>query len=563
MSPLELNGLTLTIKEVIEVAENFRTVKINAEISNNIKKKRRELDKQLSKYPQIKMYGTNVGCGDLKDTEIAKDSFNDYQIRYLRAHNCGTGKPLDINIVRAIMLIRLNSFVKNLSGMRWETCKTLLDMLNKRVTPWILEEGSVGASGDLVPLAMMGAVMVGMKEAQAYVNGKLLSASKALQTAGIKPTQLGAKEAMGLTNGSNFITAFCVFAIRDSELLIKNASIAAALSLEAIRGDKDAFNSFLNNNRPHEGQKIISRHIDNLLNNSQRTKAESQLKKINNQNEKTVRVRVQDRYSFRAVPPVHGACLEAIMKLRSASYIELNSATDNPLFRKVKLKEIEPNLSPKDYKKIKDEGIKEVIKAYSGANFHGQPLANIVDYVKLSLTSLGLISDKRTFSLLNEDLNFGLPRDLAYDTNKGDTGLMIAQYAGAGRAAENRVLSTPSSVMSISTAANQEDFVSMGSIGVIHLRKIIYNVQIILAIEILCALRALQMTIDSSDSSDKKLGKLGTLAPQTFKIYDYLTKQLPLVKEDEYLRTPIVEITQMVKDGKLVQLVESSLKIKS
>jgi histidine ammonia-lyase len=453
-----LDGKSLTIEDVINIAEKGYKVDFPEEIKENIIKTRKKLEKQLAEHPEIQIYGTNVGCGDLKDHVITPKSFESYQIKYIKAHNCGTGKPVSVKVSRAIMVIRLNSFAKGLSAMRMQTCQLMIDMLNNNVSPWILEEGSVGASGDLIPLAMMGAVLIGLAEAKAYYNNKLLSAPEALKNSGLKPIKLGAKEAMGLTNGSNFISALSVFAIHDTECLLKNASVTAALSLEVIRGEKDAFSKLINDNRPHKGQLLVAKQIRNLIENSKRISKKAQNIQFPNQIKSTVKERVQDRYSFRAVPQVHGPAYEALEKFKDTIFIEINSATDNPLF-------------------FVDD--KELFHAKSGANFHGQPLAAVIDYLKITLTSIGLITDRRTFSLLDKNLNYGLSADLANAQNKGDTGLMLTQYASAARAAESRVLSTPSSVMSVSTSANQEDFVSMGSIGVLHLNKIIYNIQII------------------------------------------------------------------------------------
>ena len=244
--------------------------------------------------------------------------------------------------------------------------------------------------------------------------------------------------------------------------------------------------------------------------------------------------RVQDRYSFRCPPQVHGALYESIDKLKKTLSTEINSATDNPLFR---------------FDKIGQDG---GILFASGGNFHGQALAAPIDYLKITLTSLGLITDKRTFSLLDKRLSFGLPPDLANDTSKADGGLMVLQYAGAARAAENRVLSTPASVMSVSTAANQEDYVSMGSIGVIHLRKIIYNTQILVGIELLCALRGLQLTYNKLPKGLRELGK------GTQKVYNELSgsSHFPPEKTVRYLRTEMMRSIELVRSGRLIELVK-------
>ncbi len=530
-----LDGEHLTIEDVINIAENGYKVDFREETRRNIESLRKRLDEQLEKFPGRKIYGTNVLHGDLKDKQVPIELIENYQVKFMKVHNCGTGNPLPIAMVRAIMVIRLNSFAKNLSAMRMETCQSMIDLLNKNVTPWVLEEGSVGASGDLVPLAMIGAVLIGLPEAKAYYNGKLYGSKaegddedggslKAFAEAGLKPIRLGAKESMGLSNGSNFMAAGAVFAVRDAEMLLKNASIAASLSLEAIRGEKDAFSTLINDNRPHEGQKVISRHIRALIKGSGRTIKRAQRIKFPGQT--NAGDRIQDRYSFRAVPQVHGPAYEAVKKLREVVAVEINSATDNPLFT------------------IDKDGF---FRAKSGANFHGQPLAAVIDYVKITLASLALVSDKRSFSMLDNRLSYGLPASLAYDTSKADGGLMITQYAGAARAAECRVLSTPSSVMSISTAANQEDFVSMGSIGILHLQKITRNVQIVLSIELLCALRGIQLT------QNKLPRELQVLGRGTTRIYKILDKELGPASEDRYLRTDMEKVITLVQSGKLVE----------
>jgi histidine ammonia-lyase len=560
-----IDGKNLTIENLINIAENNHKIDFSEETWRKISEFRKGLESHIYEHPEKPIYGVTRGCGDLLSSALKKDyqekyieaykkheqdpenqekenerkklfkeyleALENYQVRYIKAHNCGTGNPVPIKIARAVLVIRLNSFAKGHSAMRPETCKLMIEMLNKGVTPWILEEGSVGASGDLVPLAMIGATLIGLPEAKAYYKGELMSAEEALSRAGLKPTKLGAKEAMGLTNGSNLITAFSAFAVKDAEILLKEASISAALSLEAIRGEKSAFSNLIAESRAHKGHKIIAEQMRKLLEESERTTTESQkqpFKDLQPKDDPSLRERIQDRYSFRAIPQVHGATYEAIEKLREVVEIEINSSTDNPLLFKDK--------QGKYY-------------AISGANFHGQPLATVIDYLKQALTALSLITNKRAFSLLDQAQNFGLPGDLAADPAGGDTGLMITQYAASARAAESRVLSTPSSVMSISTSANQEDFVSMGTAGAIHLKKVIHNTQIIVAVEFLCALRGLQLTYDSLPENLKKLGK------GTEKIYDFLNEKIPPAKEDRYLRTDMEKVINLVKNGKFLEII--------
>ena len=550
---IKLDGNSLRISDIFNVALNGYKVEIPEEIKKDIIDKRGKLEAQLKDYPEIKIYGTNRLHGDLKYVDVDFETLEKYQEKYIKVHNCATGKPIPKEVVRAIMVIRLNSFAKGISGMRWDTIQLMMDMLNNNVTPIILEEGSVGASGDLIPLAMIGAVMIGLDEAQAYYNDDLLPAKQALEKAGLKPTKLGAKEAMGLTNGSNFIAGFLVFACQAVENLIDNASIAGALSLEAIRGEKDAFSELINDNRPHFGQKSIAAEIRSLINNSKRISPDAQVHPFTRKDKWDVRV--QDRYSFRSIPQVHGVLVDALVKLSEVLTIEINSATDNPLFAEVELNEMKSVISTEIFNKLKNNKLEKIIKGFSGANFHGQPLATVIDYLKIAITSLGLISDKRSFSLLDERLSYGLPADLALSTQDSDGGLMILQYAGAARAADNRVLSTPSSVMSLSTSANQEDYVSMGANGVLHLMKIIENTEKILAIELLCSLRGIQLTYDRLPK------ELQTLGEGTSKVYEFLSKNEKLKNtkdrlEDHYLRTDMEEMISIVKTGKLRKLFE-------
>ena len=519
-----LDGKSLTIEKVIRIARDNVCVELAENCWERIRTMREDLEKQLADHPEIQIYGTNVGCGDLKDVTISPQVFENYQQRFIRAHNCGTGNPLAMEVVRAIMVIRINSFAKGFSAMRPETIKMMLEMLNRGVTPWVLEEGSVGASGDLVPLSMIAAVLLGLPEAKAYFQGQLLSAPDALSKAGLEPAKLGAKEAMGITNGSSFISGLAIFAVEKTEKIMQHALVSAALSLEAIRGEKDAFSPLIIETRPHKGQLETGRLMRNLIEGSQRTTPEAQKTAFPHQHPESVKERVQDRYSFRAVPQVHGTLLEALDKLHEVLTIEINSATDNPLF-------------------FKEAGF---YYAKSGANFHGQPLAVAIDYLKIALTGVLLITNKRAFAILDKAQSYGLPQDLAADPAGGDTGLMITQYAASARAAESRVLSAPASITSISTAANQEDFVSMGSIGILHLNKILYNSEIVVAVELLCALRSLQMTIDLLPEPLKKLGA------GTSKVYRLLNREFPPVNQDQFLRLDMENMIAFVKSGSIL-----------
>lgn len=537
-----LKGRKLTIEALINVAEKGYKVDFPKSVRKKISKGRKKLEKQITQNPEIAIYGTNRLHGDLKDKAIPIEKIVAYQIKYIHTHNCGTGKPLPVKIVRAMMVARLNSFAKGMSGIKMDTCQLMLDMLNKGVTPWILEEGSVGASGDLIPLSMLGAVLIGLSEAKAYYQGRLLSADIVLQMAGLQPVTLGAKEAMGISNGTNFISAWAAFSVRDIDRLLNNACITTALSLEAIRGEKRAFSTLIHEkSHRHKGQIHTAQQLRQLIQRSKRMSKAAQEHPFTGDQKGSERV--QDRYSFRCMPQIQGAAYEALQVLKKTVEVEINSTNDNPLF---------------DFNK-KDPATGGILFA-SGGNFHGQALATVIDYMKVALTTVGLVTDKRIFSLVDSKLSYGLPANLAYDTaNEADGGLMLTQYAGAARAAESRVLATPASVMSVATSANQEDYVSMGSIAALHLQKIIYNTQVLVGIELLCAHRALQLTYNVLP---KKLRKLGD---GTQKVYDYLCQKgrLPADKGDEkdfylkdhYLRTDMEKAIDIVKSGEMVDLV--------
>lgn len=521
---LYLDGSSLSVHDTYNAAINRDKVELTPEAKVRIRDCRNKLLEQIRKNPEQKIYGVNVGVGNLKDTFIDPSEAGSFQEKYIRSHNCGTGDPLPEEFARAMMIIRLNSFAHGVSAISLETVEMLESMLNRGVIPLVLDQGSVGASGDLVPLAMIAGVMIGLPESKAWYKGELLSAPEALEKAGLKPVKLGFKEAMGLTNGTNFMSACSVFAYEEAQRLIKMANYATALSVEAIRGEKDAFSEFLASKRPHKGITAVAGEVSDMLEGSLRATVEAQKVVFKGQDPATATERVQDRYCFRAVPPVHGAALEALEKFQEVLTIEINSVTDNPLF---------------------EENGGELI-FHSGSNFHGQPLANVIDYLKLSLTSLTLISDKRSFSMLNKHLSFGLPSNLAIAPEKGDSGLMLAQYAGAARAGENRVLSNPASVMSISTSAGQEDFVSMGSVGVVHLLSVLDNLKTVLAIEFLCALRALQMT---NGKPGYLVGALSKLGAGTEAIFQGLDELLPLPGGDTFLSDEIETVREWIDGG--------------
>ena len=539
---VQLAGNNLTLEDVKLIAQNGACVEIPEPIRNTIAQNRRDLLEQVKTRPEISIYGTNRLHGNLKDEVLSLDRIDQYQVKYINVHNCGTGPELPIEVVRAMLVIRLNSFAKTKSGMRLETCQLMVDMLNRGVTPVVREEGSVGASGDLVPLAMIGATMIGLNEAEAYHGTEKLTATTALERAGLSPITLGAKEAMGLTNGSNFIAAIASLACLEADDLLLHASATTALSLEAIRGEKKAFQRLVNEDSDrHEGQIFIANQIRKLIQGSQRMSKAAQeagFKSMDAQIHPSInRERVQDRYSFRAAPHVQGAAHEAVQHLRRTLQVEINSATDNPLF---------------DFDCV-DES--KGIKFASGANFHGQALATVIDYLKIALTSVGLVSDKRSFCLLSRELSYGLPSNLAFDTEAGDGGLMIAQYCGSCEGGRKSRVVNPR-VDHVHFYGRQSRRLRFdGEHRRYSLRKIIDNLRTILAIEYLCALRAIQLTYDLLPKTCQSLGG------GTSKIYEFLCQQpgwepRPENWTDHYLGRDIDQMLELMRSGELKQVID-------
>ncbi len=528
-SSLLLTGKELTFTEYYDIVYDYKKVSLSKEVRSRIKDFREKLDKQIMEFPEVKIYGVNTGCGDLKDRTVSLEELEKYQIKLIKSHNCGTGKFIGKEIVRGMMLLLLNGFSKGHSGVSLEVCDLLAELLNRDIIPYVTEEGSVGASGDLVPLAMIAAALIGLEGTQVLYRGEWKPVNEVFREENLSFLRLKPKEALALINGTHFMTALGLEAYFKLSELIDLFSLAGALSLEAIRGEKNAFSEYLAQARPHPGIKKIATQIRELIAGSRRMSSEAQKIPFPFQKPEEAGERIQDRYSFRAIPPVHGSAWEALQKLKDTLQTELNSATDNPLFFQT------------------GSGF----LALSGSNFHGQPLSVVFDYVKIAFTSLGLISDKRTFSLLHKSLNFGLPQNIAVNPDAGDSGLLITQYAGAARAAENRVLASPASITSLSTAANQEDFVSMGSIGVLHLRKIIENLFTIVSIELLVAYYAILVSYEWLPENLRKLGK------GTGKIFEFLQQEFGNYTEDKIWRYEMEKMRKLAVSGKLRQLLKS------
>ncbi len=505
MKKVIINGNDLTLQDVINVSRNNYEVEISEEAEKRINKSREIVDRIVAEDKVI--YGITTGFGKFSDVSISGDDCKTLQRNLIISHSCGFGNKLDTDIVRAIILLRANALSKGYSGIRLSTVKTLVEMLNKGVHPYIPEKGSLGASGDLAPLSHMVLPMLG--EGEAEYKGEILSGKEAMDAAGIPIIELIAKEGLALINGTQVMTAVGTLALWDGINLIKNADIAAALTVEALRGVKDAFDIRTHSIRPHEGQLATAKNILALVDGSSL---------ITSQGE----IRVQDAYTLRCIPQIHGASKDALNYVKHKVEIEINAVTDNPI--------------------VTEEG--DVI---SGGNFHGQPMALAFDFLGIAMCELANVSERRLERLINYQLN-DLPAFLVKHGGL-NSGFMITQYAAAALVSENKILAHPASVDSIPSSANQEDHVSMGTIAARKGRDIIRNVERVIATEILAACQAIDFR------NDYTLGKGSAIA------YSQVRKEVKFIENDVVMYKEIDKVTDLVRSGKLSEVVEEVVKI--
>jgi len=460
-----LDGENLRLEQVSAIARNFRKAELALPAKERMLQSRRLVEQWLQEGKV--MYGITTGFGSLQHVAIPPEQMEQLQENIILSHAAGVGDPLPEDIVRAMMALRANALAKGCSGIRVEVVEALLEMLNRRVCPIVPAKGSVGSSGDLAPLAHMTLVLLGKGEAM--YEGKRLAGGEAMQRAGIEPVKLKAKEGLALTNGTQFMSAIGLLALLDAEALAKTADISGAMSLEAVKGRSDPFLKEVNELRPFTGQIKCAGNISRLIKDSElidRSEWLSRRKAGETDDRGHEESKIQDAYSLRCMPQVHGASREAMAFVRHILEVEINSATDNPLIRA------------------------DLEKSYSAGNFHGQPIALAMDFLALALAELGNIAERRIARLVDKNHNFGLPAYLIDDSGL-NTGMMLAQYTAAALVSENKVLIHPASGDSIPTSSNQEDHNSMGSIAARQAREVLENVQRIVAIELLCAAQAI------------------------------------------------------------------------
>ena len=455
-----LDGQPMKAADIEAVALAGRKVEIAEEAKTRIAASRAAIEQILAEGRTV--YGVNTGFGKLSDVHIPPESLGALQVNLVRSHAGGIGHPLSLPESRAMLLLRANVLAKGFSGVRPELVELLVAMLNAGVTPVIPEKGSVGASGDLAPLAHLALVVIG--EGEAWLAGERLPGGEALRRAGLKPQVLAAKEGLALLNGTQAMNAVGLLALERARRLVRLADVAGAMSLEALRGTPVAFDERIHRARPHAGQMAAAEHLTALL-------AGSEIRESHREHDS----RVQDAYCLRCMPQVHGAVRDVLGHVAGILEIESGSATDNPLiFPEPSSKELNGGAAP-----------------LQGGNFHGAPLAYAFDYAAIALTDLAGITERRIDRLLNPDINEGLPPFLSGGAGL-QSGFMIAQITSAALINECQVLAHPASTGTIPTSGGKEDHVSMGMTGALKLRQIVWNVERVVAIELMCAAQGLE-----------------------------------------------------------------------
>jgi histidine ammonia-lyase len=469
-----LTGASLTIDEVEAVARHAANAVLDESARQRIEDARAVIDRLVEAGELV--YGVTTGFGDLASVRIEPAAVERLQENLLVSHATGVGAPLPREVVRAMLLLRANTLALGHSGCRPVLVDRLLAFLRAGIHPVVPEQGSVGASGDLAPLAHLALPLIGKGEVE--YRGATMPALLALREADVEPISLEAKEGLALLNGTQMMSALGCLLVADAGRLLRTASVAAAMSVEALEGTAVAFAAPYQLARPHPGQVAVAAQLRWMLRDSELGDAH-----------RVSGHKVQDPYSLRCVPQVHGAVMDAVEVLHRVLDIEINSATDNPLVFP------EGRVAPAD---TTATGGGLVI---SGGNFHGEPVALALDYAKLAVTELGSIAERRIALLLDARLSGGLPAFLT-ESSGLESGMMLYQYTAAALASENKVLAHPATADSIPTSANQEDHVSMGSIAGRHARAVLANVERIVAIELLCAAQALDLrTIQRGRSS--------------------------------------------------------------
>ena len=533
MQPIILDGATLTIDDVVRIARDGATVAIAPASRAEIVKVRTYIEENWLTENAPPTYGFNTGVGKLKGYAIDQADNEQFQRNIVLSHCSGFGEPASEEIVRAMMAVRINAFCLGVSGLRMEVVDRLVEMLNRGVHPVVPIQGSVGASGDLAPLAHMVSVMIGYEGAQAVYKGETMSAPEALSRAGISPVRfdLKAKDCLALITGNSVCAAMAVLNCHDAERLMKMADTTCALSLEAIRGEQAAYDPRIHAVRKQPGQIQAAANVRRIIAGSRRTTEAARAVHLEDDIlHPTHTARVQDQYSFRCMPQVHGTCRDQLDHVKALVTRELNAATDNPLVFWNELGALE---------------------FLSGGNFHCEALAFAMDILAIALIEIGNISERRLFALNDTTLNYGLPPNLAGKPIGLNYGYGIIATSAAAVASENKTLAFPSVADTIPTKSSQEDHVSMAPWSCRKARQVIDNMPKILGVEALMAARAIYLT-------EPVLGEF-RLGAGSQAVYDALRAALPFQQADDYMQLQIKPALAMISSGALLDAVEASV----
>ncbi len=503
MKSVELDGRALSLAEIATVAVDGCTVSIAPAAYPGMEASRSVVDALISRGETA--YGINTGFGKLSDVHIGPDQLEALQQNLVRSHACGLGEPLPEDEVRAMLLLRANVLIKGLSGVRPLVVETLIAMLNARAHPVIPARGSVGASGDLAPLAHLALALIG--EGEVFFRGDRVTAASALGKAGITPLRLAAKEGLALLNGTQAMAGVGALALLRALRVVELFDLAGAMSLEALMGTPAAFDARVHAARPHAGQIAAAKHLQWLLD-------ASEIRESHRYGDP----RVQDAYCLRCMPQVHGAARGALAHVREVIEIESGSATDNPLIF------------------VPEKGA-DGAEIISGGNFHGAPLALALDYAAIALTDLMSMSERRIDRLINPDINEHLPAFLSPHAGVS-SGLMIAHVAAAALLNEAKVLAHPASVDSVPTSGGKEDHVSMGMTAALKLRQIVQNAEYALAIELIAAAQGLEFRLPLQPARE-----VGRAAAAVREI-------VPPLREDRVLSGDIERLAREIRHGK-------------
>jgi histidine ammonia-lyase len=502
--PIQLTGEELTVADVWEVALEGR----GAELAESARVRMRAARELVESFRGEHTYGVNTGFGRFVSAHIPDELADELQLRLLRSHACGVGEPYPDEVVRAAMLLRANTLAKGFSGARVQTAELLLECLNRGVLPAVPSRGSVGASGDLAPLAHLALPLVG--EGEASVAGRRLDGAAALREVGLEPIRLASKEGLSLINGTQFMAAMGALGIARARRLAAAADLACALSLEALQGSRTSFQAAIHRSRPLRGQQAAAGNIWRLLEGSAIIESHRWCDKV------------QDAYSLRCAPQVHGAARDLLDYVEETVAVELNAATDNPLVL------------------VEEEDI------VSAGNFHGQPLAFALDALAMAVAELASISERRTERLVNPSLSEGLPPFLVEEGGL-NSGFMIPQYVAAALVSENKVLAHPASVDSIPTSAGQEDHVSMGNAAGLKALRVLDNVEHVLAIELLAGTQAIEFLAPLQPGGGVRA------------VHDVVRTMSPRLVDDRSLSPEIELVTEAIRAGAIVAAAEAEV----